>query len=178
MVDYSACVRITLPPLFEREIVWDARGDRIVWQVGERYRITVLEADGDRLSLRRRTPVREIDRETALAQLGEGAKVTTPEGTCRLDPEERLEGRGFHSTLPPLERLVLTPSGGVWAVRYALRGEEPAVDVFDPEGGYVGTLPPGTPVPVVFLSADTFLAEETDDVGVERLVSYRILRRG
>jgi hypothetical protein len=51
------------------------------------------------------------------------------------------------------------------------------VDIFDATGEYVGTLPPDRPWPAAFASGERILALETDELGVQRVVVYRI-RRG
>lgn len=76
--------------------------------------------------------------------------------------------------LPALDRLAVTPGGRVWARRAALRGEEAAIDVLDATGEYLGTLPPGAPFPIAFLSEDRLLAKETDELDIEYLVVYLV----
>lgn len=58
--------------------------------------------------------------------------------------------------------------------RNALRGEQRSIDVLDPEGRYLGTLPEGSPFPIAFLSPDTLITEETDELDVEYLVAYSV----
>ena len=51
-----------------------------------------------------------------------------------------------------------------------------AIDVFDESGAYRGTLPAGTPFPILFLDRDRFGAVETDATDISRLVVYRVIR--
>jgi hypothetical protein len=86
-----------------------------------------------------------------------------------------VEGRGFAPTVPWVQDVTLTPTGQTWVRRKevgpSLAGP---VDVFDSSGAYLGTLPPGTSFPLLFLSEDRFAAAETDDVDVTRLVVYQL----
>ena len=87
-----------------------------------------------------------------------------------------IEKRGIAPRLQAVDALRFAPDGGLWAVRGHVDGEEPAIDVFDPDGEYVGTLPPGSPVPLLFLPDGRLVAEERDELDVERLVVYRVER--
>ena len=69
-----------------------------------------------------------------------------------------------------VSRLALGPDGTLWVERYDV-GENPQpIDIFDPDGHYVGTLPDDSPFPVGFLPDGRILVSERDDLDVERLV--------
>lgn len=89
-----------------------------------------------------------------------------------------MEGPESFTSVNPagLDALRFAPDGLLWVVRGHVDGEEPAIDVFDPAGSYVGTLPPGSPVPLLFLPDGRLVAEETDELDVDRLVVYRLDR--
>ena len=50
------------------------------------------------------------------------------------------------------------------------------IDIFDNSGVYEGTLPAGTPFPLVFLGNDRFGGAETDATDISRLVVFRVHR--
>jgi hypothetical protein len=50
------------------------------------------------------------------------------------------------------------------------------IDIFDASGAYQGTLPGGTPFPLVFLDEDRFGGAEKDATDLVRLVVFRVRR--
>jgi hypothetical protein len=54
--------------------------------------------------------------------------------------------------------------------RFAIDSTLARIDVFDPEGVYLGTLPEGHPWPVAFAPPDRILFVEQDDMDIQRLV--------
>jgi hypothetical protein len=173
-VQYEGCVSVAFVPLFAPTLHWDANDDRIVVNDTSAYVIDIFRGLQKVASYRRDLPIRRMSREDALAELGKGKTVTTPRGKCRIDPEDELEGRGFAETMPAVSGLVLSPDGSVWVRRAAVRGEPTLIDVIDPNGRYLGTLPTGSPFPVAFVTSQVLIVEETDDLDIEYLVAYSI----
>ncbi len=58
--------------------------------------------------------------------------------------------------------------------RWVFDDERRLVDVFDPTGAYLGTLPPGAPWPLAFTPQGNVVAKEKDDMDVERVVVFEV----
>ncbi len=180
MISFPDCgVGLRLPPIFHPELVWDAGGDRIAWAGWPEYRI-VIRAGGEPLrEIRREIAPLEVGRATALEELGEGMPIRTggDAAPCRLDPVRMVDGRGFAEWVPTLSRLASAPDGTLWVRRRAVGEDvEGPIDLFGPDGDYLGTLPPDFPDPLALLPGDRILTSETDDFDVDRLVLSRIER--
>lgn len=158
-----------MAPVFSPSLVWTTSGSTVVVTAGPEYVVDVF-VEGERVrSLRRTVSPRTATAEMAEASLGDGMRVGTPAGERVCDVAEVVEQRGFAPLLPALEALALAPDGTLWAQRYTVDDEPGAVDLFDPEGRYLGTLPPGSPFPIAFLPGSRMLVAERDELDVERL---------
>lgn len=162
-------------------------GPRLVWTYGQRtdrlavsaeapYVIDLYRGTEKARSVRRAVEPRAVTDEMAIRQVGEGMTIGTPRGEVTCEAGELIEKRGVAPHLQSVDALRFAPDGSLWAIRGHVDGEEPAIDVFDPDGAYVGTLPPGTPVPILFLPDGRLVAVETDDLEVDRLVVYEVDR--
>lgn len=80
------------------------------------------------------------------------------------------EKQGFAPYLPMVKRLAYAPDGTLWVQRYTVAEEPQPVDIFDPDGRYLGTLPDGSPFPVGLLPDGRILVSEKDQMDVERVV--------
>lgn len=180
MVMYERCGGgLSLPPVFAPAIVWDARDTRVASNAVPEYRIDIHE-DGRLIrSLRREVPILETDRELAEADLGEGLTVRFGPGAepCLITPPELVDGRGFDPVVQRIRGIAVGPDGGLWVTRRSREGRElvDRVDVFGPDGAYRGTLPAGTPAPLLLLPGDRVAYPERDALDVERLVVARIV---
>lgn len=93
-----------------------------------------------------------------------------PAGERVCDPAEVVEQRGFAPHLPTVGRLALAPDGTLWVQRYSVGEDDPGpIDLFDPDGRYLGTLSDDPPFPVGFLPDGRILFSEKDEWDVERL---------
>lgn len=177
MVRFPECGGgLRLPPLFHPEIVWDARDGVIVASAASVYRLDVFRGDSLVRSLRRRLEPRPATRALALEELGEGMEVNFGRGPCRLDPGRMVDGRGFAEVVSPVAWIDIAPDGTLWVRRKVVGEEDGPIDLLDPEGGYLGTLPAGSPRPVAFLPDGRVAAVETDEFDVDRLVVHRIVK--
>lgn len=184
---YPSCgMTLTLPTLFAPRIRWDRAGGRIVAVSGADYAIEIYEGGRRTMSVRRSIEPVPIDRSDALAALGESGGVGGPIAMCGASPAERLDKHGFAPELQLIQALAVAPDGWIWVRRSAgiRRPDEPGasaivagpIDLFDATGEYRGSLPPDTPMPVVFLPGDRVGYAERDETDVERLVVARIVR--
>lgn len=175
---YESCgIGLRIPRLFDLELPWAATRSQMVVAPGPRYELELYS--GTRLVRRfgRDVPVREATRELAIEELGDGFTIRVGGGPCTIAAEEMVAKRGFAPLVPWIQLVTLSPGGDTW-VRRRRVGPDPAgpVDVFDASGAYVGSLPEGSPVPLVFLDDTRFAAAVTDELGVTRLVVYRLTR--
>ena len=146
--------------------------------VGAGYSVDIL--DGDRVvrSVRRTLSPSSATRSDAVEEVGDGMRVMTSAGERVCDPEEVVEQRGFETTVPLVGSLFLHPDGRLWVARGGIGGNPVPVDVFAPDGGYLGTLAAGTPLPLDALPDGRVLWEERDELDVERLVVGRLVEGG
>ena len=126
--------------------------------------------------IRREVPAIRATQAMAEAQVGDGMRVMTPVGERVCDAAEVVEEQGFASEVPPIARIAISPSGEIYLQRWATRGEERATDVLSPKGEYLGTLALGFPFPDAFLGTDRIVVQEEDEMELESVVVYRIVR--
>ncbi|MGH7468282.1 MAG: 6-bladed beta-propeller [Longimicrobiales bacterium] len=172
---FAGCpVRVGLPVLNAARLNWHAVGQRVAINVVPQYVIEVFDSR-TRTQIVRRTisPVEMTEQEATAAYLerGRGGPMT-----CNADAREMMRQVGFEKATQVLADLAVTPQGEIWALRSARNQARGPIDVFDVNGRYLGTLPPGVPFPIAFLSETRFVAAETDELDVERIVVWDIKR--
>jgi hypothetical protein len=178
MVRYPTCGGgLNLQPLFSATLAWDGRGPRAAVAAGPEYAVRVFDSGRLVRIVRRAIEPLEATRELAIQELGEGFTINFGRGPCTIPPAEMVDGRGFAETVPVVEGVRLSPSGEIWVQRRVVGapGEGP-IDVLDPTGAYVGTLPAGSPLPLLFLPEDRVALLETDDLDVDRVVVAEVQR--
>ena len=166
-----------MPPIFSPSLRWDAAGRRIAAVSGPEYDIRVSDDGAPSLRLRRRLTPPAATREQALTELGEGMRVVSAGGARVCEPAEVVDQRGVAELAPLLEQIVVEPGGRIWARRFVAGDEPGAIDVFEADGEYLGTLPPSTPLPIGFLPDGRVMTSRTDDLDVQRLVVGRFIER-
>lgn len=177
MVQFS-CVGLALPPIFTPALVWSAADDRVAVASEAGYAV-VLRRPGRSSSIRRQLEPRAVTREMALQEVGEAMTIRFGSAAppCRIPGAEVVEKQGFAPVLPAVGAIALSPDGSLWVKRGAVKGEDPVVDIFDGEGSYLGTLPPGSPFPVAFMPGGEVVALQKDEMDLDHVVVYRV-RRG
>lgn len=170
------CVRISgMPPLFAPSLVWAAGEDRIAAVAGAAYEIDLYDATGLTARIRRDRPERPATRALAVQEVGEKFEVTFGGGgSCVAEPEKVVDQRGFADVVPAIRSLAVAPDGALWVRRFAVKGDPAPVDVFAPDGSYLGTLPDDAPFPAAFLPDGRIVAVEKDELDVERVAVYRV----
>lgn len=176
VVDFG-CVAMNAPPHFTPRIVWDADGARVAATAGVSYEVRVVDA-GRVTSIRRALEPRPTTREMALQDLPEGITVrfagAAPD--CKVAAEVVIERQGYAAVLPSIRRISLAPGGEVWVERNHIKGETAPIDVFAANGEYLGTLPADSPFPAAFTPGGDVVSIESDEMDVDRLVVYRLVR--
>ena len=168
---------LTLPRLFEDGIAWAALGTSIVLNRHPSYDLEQIESGTLVRRIRRDLSTRDATDDMALAELGEGFRIDFGRGSCTIPPRVMVDRRGFAPQLPWIAGVTLVPGGELWVQRREAGAETASpIDVFDPSGAYLGTLPVGTPFPIVFIDQDRFGVAETDEFDITRFVVYRLIR--
>ncbi len=164
-----------MAPVFTPDLRWSPMGMALVVATGTGYDIAVYRHGRLAQVLRRElTPVPATDA-LALASVGDRMQVVTSGGVRTCDPDEVVEQRGVASPIPMIAALAEGPAGTLWVRRTEGPNTPQPIDVFKPDGTYLGTLPDGSPFPALVIG-DRIAAIETDDVDVERLVVYEVVR--
>ena len=166
----SCGLELTGAPHFAHRLPWATRGGRFVVARSEAYELDLFEGARSVLRVVRDVPGREITRARALAEL-EDYRI----GDCRVPPAEALRGFGYVGKLSAVADMRISPSGEFWVLRGKLKGEQQKVDIFRPDGTYVGTTIE-SPFPAVFMSDDRIVAISLDALGVPILTAYKIVR--
>lgn len=176
MLDFG-CVGIMLPPRFAPSLVWDADERRIAVAVDTGYDLKLVEGAKES-RIRRELPAREVTREMAIQDIGEGMTVGFGGGAppCKVQPDVLIERQGFAPVLPAIGAIALSPDGSIWIRRGEIEGEPRIIDIFDAEGVYQGTLAPDSPFPAAFTPAGEIVAIERDAMDIDHLVVYRVHR--
>lgn len=166
-------ITMRLPPLLTPELNWDARDERVAAITKADYEITVHEG-ARRMLVRRDIAPRPSTLEVAQREVGDSMRVTGGTTRCSIPPAEVAEVRGFAPVVPTVRVVALAPDGSLWVQRSGTREEQPLIDLFDPKGNYMGTLPRGTPSPAAFMpNGDLVAAQKDRESDVDRLVVYR-----
>jgi len=167
-----------MKPIFSPDLIWAAAGDRVVIARNPEY--VIDEFVGGRLvrSIRRNVPPRAATAEAAKASLGDAMRVRTDGGVRVCDVAEVVEQQGFAPHLPTIGRMTIAPDGGLWVQRYTVDKKAAAIDLFDSDGRYTGTIDDGSIFPIAFLPDGRLLTTQTDELDVERLVIRTMKARG
>ncbi|MEX2530121.1 MAG: 6-bladed beta-propeller [Gemmatimonadota bacterium] len=162
-------------PVFHPTLRWAARDQTIVAATTAEYEISIFHGVVETRRIRRAIPPLPASERLAVEEQGEGMTVVLGDGRQVVcDSQEVVEQRGFAPVTPAVGRIAIDREGGLWVQRGGLREEPRAIDLFDADGDYRGTLPPGAPFPLAFFPDGRIAASHTDDFEVTRLVVYRV----
>jgi len=173
MVMYR-CGGLNQPPIFAPKISWDLCGTSMAVNQSSEYAIDVYREESLVRKVRRALSPRTATRDLALAELGEGVRVDFGRGPCLIRADELVDGRGFADHIPTISGIKLSPDGHLWVQRTAVGVEYGPIDIYAPDGSYVGTLPSGTPFPLLLLPNARIGVVVKDEFDIERLVIQQI----
>jgi hypothetical protein len=176
-VDFG-CVRVSaMPRLFAPSLAWSAGGGRVAAAATAAYDIELHEPSGLVARVRRGLPPRPATRELAIQEVGEEFRVGFGTGGgCSVEPAKVVDERGVADVVPAIRRVALAPDGTLWVLRFVVRGDPAPIDIFAADGEYLGTLPPETPFPDAFFPDGRVVAMEKDDLDLDHVVVYRVVR--
>ena len=146
---------IPFPRPFEPRLVWAADGERAAVTSGAGDRITLIGPAGPRMVLEGAGAPRPATAELAAAELVDTVVLGDEDG-CRVAAADAVAAVGHAALVPAVAALALAPDGTLWVRRPDADGG--GVDMYDADGGYLGTLPAETPFPAAFFSPDSYLA--------------------
>jgi hypothetical protein len=153
MVDLP-CMRRPVPKAFAASILWTAAGSRVHHIVWPEYRVDIHDAGVLVGSVRRDIAPREVTDSMAVNEIQTG-QLRALIRMCGMSAEDLLREIGAEPFASPVTWLAVDPGGRLWVWRSS--GGTQQVDVFDENGGYLGTKA-DVPMPVAFLTDDLMLA--------------------
>lgn len=175
------CMALRLRPVFAPALRWAHSAGRVAATSSVAYEVDLFESEGTRVrSVRRDIIASPASREAAIAAAEPGMRLAGGDGVCEITPEAMVDAIGYETSIPVVADIRVSPTGELWVERFDPRaqseGRSGPIDVFDATGAYVGTLPVGSPLPLLLLSRDRIVVVERDALDVERLVLIRVGR--
>ena len=166
---------ISLPPLFGPELHWATVGPRLIATSGPEYDLRLFEGPRPLASIRRDLSTRAPTVDDIGRLYPEGFRLTAPGGPSCTFPNDLIASAGLADAMPFVFGLTILSDGTVWVQR-SLRSEPPVLDVFGPDGAYVGTVR-GLALPVGLLpNGELLVPVEDEESGGQHLVRFTVVR--
>ena len=171
------CVGMNIPPPFASDLAWGSNGGLVAVTSRVPYVINYFRGRQLVSSIRRSMPpvnattehVRKLYPEGMTVQFGGGNK-------CTIAAEDIIEKLGAGGDVPFIRALTFGPDGSTWVERYTFKDEPRKLDVFAPDGRYLGTVA-GHGLPMGFIGDDVVLFPvEDEETGATLVGLYRIAR--
>ncbi len=169
--------REQVPVPFTANARFDVVGERVHLVAGPAFRVRVLEGGRLVAAYGVDRPARDVG-EADLAAYRSFTEEVVPESS-RAAYLAALRSEARPSRLPAYRSVTAATDGHVWAEVYEVDpSAAPAWDVYDAAGRFAGRVdgPPGFAVDAI--TADALVGVWRDDVGVERVRSYRYTTLG
>jgi sugar lactone lactonase YvrE len=167
-----AGMNVPAPRIFAPDLIWTTAGDTVLVLNGPEYRIDAHAEGRPVASIRRDIPPIVVTAELAAVRVQAGPYTGFMRSTGTT-AGQIVAAVGYEKLASPIEWLATNPSGDLWVSRGSGRPVPDQVDVFAPDGRYVGTFDaPG--FPVAFLSESRFVALEITSMGEPVLGLYRL----
>ncbi len=165
-------MNVPAPRVFAPDLIWTTAGDTVLVLNGPGYRIDAYAEGRPVASVRRDVEPIAVTAELAAARVRAGPYRSFMR-RLGITAEQMVAAVGYEASASPIEWLAAKPSGELWVSRGSGRPVPDRVDVFAPDGRYLGTFDaPG--FPVAFLSDSRFVALEITDLGEPVLGLYRL----
>jgi hypothetical protein len=177
-VNFPGCgITMSLLPIFAEPPAWDARNGITAVAEAPLYGVRMYRGTKEFRRVRRRLQPEGATNQYALLAAGDDRKIRMLDGTvCTITPVQIAKGSGWKDVIPAIGAITIAPDQGLWLRRVDPGRPEPAVDVIDAKGEYVGTLPLHTPWPIGFLPNGDPVSLTEDSLGVSRVIVYKIDR--
>jgi hypothetical protein len=175
-VNFPGCgITMSLLPIFADPPAWDARNGITAVAEAPLYGVRMYRGTKEFRRVRRRLQPEAASNQYALLAAGEDRDIPMLDGTtCTITPLQIAKGSGWKEVIPAIGAIAIAPDQGLWLRRVDPGRPEPAVDVIDGKGEYVGTLPLHTPWPIGFLPNGNPVSLTEDTLGVSRIIVYKI----
>lgn len=179
MVDFK-CVGLSgLPPMFTPEFLsaWD--DSTIALSRRAEYEIEIYRRGKLARLVRRSVTPPPATAELYARYQPDGQTITFGGGgraPCKISPQDLAAKLGIARLVPSIAALHVSPDDFLWVTRLTYADETPRLDVFNPEGAYLGTLS-ATGQLVAFTTVGQVLFAEPDTAsGGNRLVGYHVVK--
>lgn len=172
----ESAIEVLTPPFAPRFIA-AATKDGFWVQGGDGYELEYHDLGGRLLRLvRLGVPPREVTGAMQDAFV-EGLVGGMADGAARQAREQMLRSLPVPGKLPPIARLLVDPTGRLWAQDFMAPGDSVALwRVFDPDGRYLGQLPVPRRFTPQRVEADRLFGVELDENDVEEVRVYPLGR--
>jgi len=168
---------LSLPVLFSPQCVMIAAQDGMVIGTSDTYDVRFYTSGGtlQRIVRKEHVPlaVTPADVDSMQAQLGDAmARVNVP-----AEFRSMYDDRPAAETMPAFRALMTDSEDNLWVEEYGRPSDDvPRWSVFDPEGRFLGVVTGPTGVTVMDIGADYLLGIVTDEMDVERVVMYALVK--
>ncbi|WP_405283821.1 6-bladed beta-propeller [Gaopeijia maritima] len=164
------------PHPFSRSVVFDGSGDRLYIGGAERLQIEVRDSSGE-LQRILRGPDSELEIDDDFVAEYTSAHLARRDSLDRLFVE--AAEYPMPDRYPAYSRLLADPDGHVWVERFVLPWRvERRWGVFAPTGEFLGHVPVPADFRATDIDRDFITGISTDDLGVDRVRVYRLVRSG
>ncbi len=168
-------VMMMLEPIFAEPPAWTAGYGITAVAEAPLYGVRLYRGNTEFRRIRRGVEPEEASNQFATLAAEPGKLIRRPDGTsCTVDATEVARASGWKDVIPAIGGIAIAPDGSLWLQRVDPGHSHPNVDIIDPKGAYVGTLPLNTPWPVGFLPNGDPVALAEDSLGITRVIGYRI----
>lgn len=169
-------IAIGLPPFFSPEITWAASRGMLLANVGPTYDLRLYEGPRLIASVRRPLRPRPTDRDDLARLHPEGMKFNVGPTQCTFTLDQLVSGPGVAAEYPFVHGLALLSDGTIWVKRNAQSLTPHALDVFNSDGAYAGTVR-GMRLPIALLPNGELLVPRDDPgTGGDLIVRMRMRR--
>ncbi len=171
---FASChVAYAAAPVFASFPIWAAAAGRVASVMTPEYVADIYRDGHLALSIRRNITPKAATLDLARRELGDGQTMQIGQQSCTIPPEEIAQQTGMAPEVPVLKgAMAFAPDGTLWIQRHTFPDEARRVDLFRPDGAYLGTVE-NAPAPLAFLPSGDIITIEKDSLGVQRVAVYR-----
>ena len=170
------CVRATLDlKVFGPTLLWAVGGGTTVYTTSRFYEFTIESEYGALVEAARPFSVPSASLDLAAAELGPIPVEGEPDPSCAVSATARAEEAGMYDEPNVILGFSVSPLGRIMVQRRAAQGNGTRIDVFDPTGEFIGTLPTGFPMPAIWLSDNRFATTRVSALEVPTVHVFEIV---